>query len=113
MKAPRFELYVDKSKNEEFRFRLISVNGKNILYGESYTTKQNCINGILSVKLNATKDSQFERKSSTAGDPYFVLKAENGEPLGISEMYNSNQARENGIEAVKRDAPMSELVDFS
>ena len=44
MSNPRFELYLDSAN--EFRFRLISVNGRNILHStEGYTTKQNCQKG--------------------------------------------------------------------
>ena len=42
---------------------------------------------------------------------YFNLKAGNGEIIGTSETYNSEQARENGIEAVKRDAPGAPVED--
>ena len=44
---------------------------------------------------------------------YFALKASNGEIIGSSEMYNSTHARENGISAVKRDAPNASILDLS
>ena len=51
LKKPKFELYRDKK--QEFRFRLISRNGKNIVGGEGYTTIDACKNGIKSIKKNA------------------------------------------------------------
>ncbi|MEG1560364.1 MAG: YegP family protein [Clostridia bacterium] len=51
LKCPKFEVYEDKAG--EYRFRLLAKNGQNIAIGESYTTKQNCLGGIESIKLNA------------------------------------------------------------
>ncbi|HBG65715.1 MAG TPA: hypothetical protein DDW78_04530 [Treponema sp.] len=51
LKKPKFELYQDN--RQEYRFRLISRNGKNIVWGEGYTTIAACKNGIKSIKKNA------------------------------------------------------------
>jgi uncharacterized protein len=88
-------------------------NGENILASEGYTAKQSCLNAIASVKVNAPYDSRYERKTATNGQYYFVLKAGNGEVIGVGEMYTTSQARENGIDAVKRDAPNAPTVDLS
>ena len=113
MSLPRFEIFKDKAG--EFRFNLLSKgNGENILRSsEGYTTKQNCQKGIASVKVNAPIDARYDRKTATNGQYYFVLDAANGEELGMSEMYTTSAARENGIEAVKRDAPGAPVVDLS
>ena len=42
---------------------------------------------------------------------YFVLKAANGEPIGKSEDYSSEAACKNGIESVKKNAPIANLED--
>jgi uncharacterized protein len=49
--------------------------------------------------------------TSVANEPYFTLQAANHEVVGTSEMYSSKQARENGIDAVKRAASSAEVVD--
>ena len=50
--AAKFEIYKDKSG--EFRWRLVHTNGQVIANsGEGYTTKENAISGINSVKQNA------------------------------------------------------------
>jgi uncharacterized protein YegP (UPF0339 family) len=70
--------------------------------------------GINSVKANAPYDIRYQRKVSwTNTQYYFVLKASNGEAIGISEMYNCTYARENGISAVKRDAPNASILDLT
>lgn len=47
----KFEVYTDAKG--EFRFRLKAGNGEVIAVGESYKTKEGCLNGIESVKKNA------------------------------------------------------------
>ena len=69
------------------------------------------MNGIDSVKENAPKDERYRRKTATSGQFYFVLVAANYEPIGKSEMYTTEQAREKGIAAVKRDAPYAPVED--
>jgi len=49
--AERFE--IKKSANGQFYFTLIAPNNEIIATSEMYTTKQNCQNGIESVKRNA------------------------------------------------------------
>jgi len=48
----KFEVY--KEKRGEYCFRLKAANGEIIATGEGYKTKQGCLNGIDSVKSNAT-----------------------------------------------------------
>ncbi len=112
MQNPKFQIFTDNAG--EYRFRLKAKNGEIILRSsEGYTTKQNCQNGIASVKVNAPYDSRYNRKIATNGQYFFVLKAANGEPIGMSEMYNSSYSRDNGIEAVKRDAPNAPTEDLT
>ncbi len=112
MQNPKFQIF--KDRKGEFRFRLKAKNGEIILASsEGYVTKQGCQRGIASVKLNAPSDSNYERATATNGKYYFVLKAANGEPLGISEMYETRAGRDNGIEAVKRDAPGAPIEDLT
>lgn len=62
---------------------------------------------------NALLDNRFERKRSVRDEPYFVLKAANGEPIGVSEMYSSPAAMENGIESVKHNVPDARIEDLT
>lgn len=51
---PKFEIYKDTAG--KFRWRLKSPNGQIIASsGEAYESKDNCKNGIMSVKNNAPK----------------------------------------------------------
>tara|TARA_R110002167_G_scaffold79830_5_gene219865 strand:- start:4245 stop:4586 length:342 start_codon:yes stop_codon:yes gene_type:complete len=107
---PKFQIY---KSGTEFRYRLRARNGEIILHGEGYTSKQGCLNGIDSVKRNSPNDERYDRKNATNGQYYFVLKALNGEPIGVSETYTTVSARENGISAVKTIAPTAPVEDLT
>ena len=107
--AGKFELKT--SANGKFHFNLKASNGQIILSSEMYETRSAAENGIESVKKNAADDARYERKTSAKGDPYFVLKAANGQEIGRSEMYSAASAMENGIDSVKTNAPDAAIAD--
>jgi len=108
---PKYQ--IKKSTNGQYYWVLFAVNGEVILNSsETYVSKQGALNGVASSKRNVA-DNNFLRKTATSGQPYFLQIAGNGEPLGKSEMYNSIQARDNGIAAVKRDAPIANTEDLT
>lgn len=57
--------------------------------------------------------SKFEIFKATNGQYYFRLKAENGEIIANSEGYTTKQGAQNGIAAVKRCAPIAQVVDLT
>lgn len=109
--AGKFELY--KDKRGEFRFRLKASNGQNILASEGYKERGGAENGIASVKKNAADADRFEKRESTSGKPYFVLKAANHQVIGQSEMYESDAACDNGVKSVMANAPDAETTDLT
>ncbi len=58
-KCPKFEMYIDKSG--EYRFRLKATNGQTIATSEGYGAKAGCLNGIDSVKRNAS-DAEIDEQ---------------------------------------------------
>jgi len=109
--AAKFE--IRKGTSGLYRFNLKAGNGETILTSETYQTKQGAERGIESVKANAPYDARYERKTATNGQPYFLLKATNGEVIGRSETYSSTSAMENGIDSVKRNATSAVTVDLT
>jgi uncharacterized protein YegP (UPF0339 family) len=101
------------SSDSQYYFNLKAPNGKVILTSERYTTKANAFNGINSVRTNAAIPARFDRRTSIVSEPYFVLKARNGEPIGRSEMYSSRSARDNGIRSVETNAPSARVDDLT
>lgn len=111
MTAGRFELH--PSGTGSFRFVLKAGNHQVILTSQSYASHAAALGGIESVRTNAALPERFDRRESKAGEPYFVLKAGNGQIIGQSEMYSSAAGMENGILSVARNAPEAELKDLS
>jgi uncharacterized protein YegP (UPF0339 family) len=109
--AAKFVLKV--AKDGQYYFNLKAGNGETTLTSEMYQAKAGALNGIESVKKNSPDESRFEKLVSSNGKPYFVLKAANHQVIGNSEMYNSEAARDNGIEAVMRDGPVAAIEEVA
>lgn len=102
---------ISKRTNGDFQFNLKAVNGQVILTSQGYNSKSGCENGIDSVKKNAPDDSKFERLKAKDDRWYFNLKAGNGQIIGTSQMYESENGMEKGIESVKTNAPNASVED--
>merc|ERR1719436_566523 len=109
----KFELFKSE-KNGEFYFRLKATNGEIILQSEGYKAKAGAENGIKSVRENSAIPDRFEKRDNKNGHPYFVLKAGNGEIIGVSEMYEGGvSGRDNGIASVTKNAPDAKFEDLT
>ena len=102
---------ITKRVSGEFQFNLKAGNGETILSSEGYSTKSNCQNGIESVKRNASDENKYDRKIASNGKFYFTLEAINGQTIGISELYESETGRNNGISSVRTQAPDAIIQD--
>ena len=109
MASARFE--IKTGKDGQFYFNLVAANNEPILRSEGYTAKASCTNGIESVKTNAGTDERYQSKTAKDGQFFFNLVASNGEVIGTSEMYKSEQSRDGGIDAVKGAAPGATVDD--
>jgi uncharacterized protein YegP (UPF0339 family) len=86
----RYEL--KKSKNGQFHFSLLAANGQIILSSEMYEAKVSAVKGIESVKKNGGDAAHYDKLTAKSGQPYFTLKATNGQVIGQSQMYVSARA---------------------
>lgn len=100
-----------RAPSGKFMFNLKAGNGQIILTSQLYESKAAAENGIDSVRKNSPDDGRFERKTSKSDEPYFVLKAANGQVIGTSEMYSGTSAMENGIESVKKNGSSAAVDD--
>lgn len=57
--------------------------------------------------------SLFAIRKASNSEFYFYLRATNGEIIATSETYKSKQGAENGIAAVKREAPGATVIDMT
>ena len=55
--------------------------------------------------------STFQVKKASDGQFYFRLKGDNGQTILASEMYKSHAAAMNGVESVKKNAPLPERYE--
>ncbi|WP_415327166.1 YegP family protein [Chryseobacterium sp. MMS23-Vi53] len=102
---------ISKRNDGDFQFNLKAGNGQVILTSQGYSSKPSCENGIESVRKNAQDDSKFERNKAKDNRSYFNLKAANGQVIGSSQMYESENGMENGIDSVKTNAPHASVED--
>ncbi|HEY7745587.1 MAG TPA: YegP family protein [Desulfuromonadales bacterium] len=109
--AGKFELKM--AKDGQFMFNLKANNGQVILTSELYKKKSSAENGIESVRTNSAREGAFEIRDNAKGEPYFILKATNGQEVGRSEYYSSKASMENGIESVKKNAPDAKVEDLT
>ncbi len=109
--AGKYEL--KDARGGKFNFNLKAGNGQIVLSSETYETKKSAEKGIESVRKNGPNEKRFEKKSSTKKQPYFVLKASNGEPIGRSEMYNTEASRDKGIASVMKNSAEAKVVDLT
>jgi uncharacterized protein YegP (UPF0339 family) len=107
--AGKFELKL--SANGKYHFNLKAGNGQVILSSELYDSKGAAQNGIESIKKNSGDATRYEKKSNSKGEPYFILKAGNGQEIGRSEYYSSEAACDNGMASVQKNGPDAEIVD--
>jgi len=102
---------IQHAASSQFHWVLKAGNGESVLSSQLYNSKQSAETGIQSCRTNSSNDERFMRLVAKDGKPYFVLKAANGEPIGTSEMYSSEAARDNGIASCKENAPSTVVQD--
>ena len=95
---------------EPYTFRFTKDDGI-ILKSENYKAKKSAQNGIESVRKNSQLESRYELKESKNGKFFFNLKASNGQVVGTSTLFASQEDRDSAIELLKSDAPEAELID--
>ncbi|HTJ78015.1 MAG TPA: YegP family protein [Rariglobus sp.] len=100
---------ISPTTNAKFMFNLKAENNQVILTSQVYEQKQSAFEGIASVQANGSDARNFEHKMSTANEPYFVLKAQNGEIIGKSQMYSSQAAAEVGIASVQTNSASDDI----
>ena len=109
------EAFYDLRKNDEakqpYHWNLVAPNNEVILTSEQYSSKQMAKHGISSVRENCEDDANYRSEVASDGRAYFVLIAQNYEIIGNSQMYSSEEARDKGIEAVKKYGKNAELKD--
>jgi len=92
---------VEEGSTNQFRFNVFASNGQVVLSSESYTTAAAAWNGAFAVQDAATLDTSFAILTASDGRFYFTLTAQNGQIVGISQMYTTKASATAGIASVK------------
>lgn len=100
-----------KSAAGKYMFNLLAGNHQVILTSQEYESKQSALGGIESVRNHGSDEENFELKTSSAGQPFFVLIASNGQTIGTSQMYSAPSAASSGIASVISNSPSPETTE--
>jgi uncharacterized protein YegP (UPF0339 family) len=101
---------IETRPDGQFMFNL-KAGAEVILTSEAYTTKAACMNGIESVKKNASDESRYRRTTTPDGKFRFALDAANGQAIGGSAYFETEAERDADIDAVMKSAPDAEVED--
>jgi uncharacterized protein YegP (UPF0339 family) len=107
--AGKFETFT--GSDGKHYFKLKAGNGEVILQSQGYKAKDDCANGIESVRKNAADEGRFEVKTAADGKHYFVLTATNGQTIGKSQMYKTESGCSNGVESVRNNAAEAAITE--
>jgi len=102
-----FDIFV--GADDQYYFHLQAANGEIVLQSEGYVSEQGARTGVASVRNHGKIAENFTISESADEQFYFVLKADNGETIGVSETYVSHSNAERGVEGVV-DLLVSERV---
>ncbi|MFA7667120.1 MAG: YegP family protein [Burkholderiaceae bacterium] len=102
---------LSKTSNDKFHFVLKARNGEVILQSQMHAERADAESAIEAVRTSAADAARFEKSLSKRGEPYFSLTSAGGQIIGMSEMYSSERARDNGIESVRNNAPDAKFED--
>lgn len=102
---------IKQSTSGKHMFNLKAANHQVILTSQLYKSKAAAEGGIASVQKHGANDKNFELKTASSKQPYFILKASNGQTIGKSEMYQSEAAARKGIESVKKNCASTEIKE--
>ncbi|MEO6777691.1 MAG: YegP family protein [Kofleriaceae bacterium] len=92
---------IEEGSTNQFRFNVVAANGQVVLSSESYTTAAAAWNGAFAVQDASAVDANFAVLTATDGRFYFTLTAQNGQVVGISQMYTAKASAQAGIASVK------------
>lgn len=90
--------------NNQYYFQFLRDDGQVILNSEGYTTEAARDNGVQSVINNAGNADRYETHSNDGGGFYFILNAGNGQEIGRSVTFRSEDSRNGAITLIQGEA---------
>lgn len=94
-------------------FVLLKDNGQVILTSQLYVSKAAALSGIEAVRRNAQRKEAFVIRQRADSTYHFIVKALNGEVVGVGESFPVKESAENVVDSVREYAPDAILKDDS
>jgi hypothetical protein len=91
----RFQVF--KGLDGSYYFHLRAENGEIVLQSQGYTRRSSALSGTSSVRTNGPTAARYEVRDAANGQAYFVLKAGNGQVIGVSETFASRANAERAV----------------
>ena len=107
--SARYELTAQKGG--KFVYCLKTTIGQVMFTSPEFGTKAEALAAIEQCRASTPNESQFELKKLPTQALFFVLKSSDGQVLGTSELYGTNDWRAKGIATVKSMGPSADLDD--
>jgi uncharacterized protein YegP (UPF0339 family) len=105
----RFQVF--QGLDGQYYFHLRAENGAIVLQSQGYTRRSSALSGTSSVRTNGPTATRYQVRDAANGQAYFVLKAGNGQVIGVSETYASRENAERGASEVTALLSGTAIID--
>jgi uncharacterized protein YegP (UPF0339 family) len=106
----KFELK-KSDKNGEFYFTLRNNSDNVIITSEGYKQKSSAKKGIQSLMKNGAAGNIDLKVGVTSGKPFFNVKATNGQVVGKSRVFVTEQERDASVEELKANITNAIIIE--
>jgi uncharacterized protein YegP (UPF0339 family) len=92
---------IDVGPTGQFRFNVYAKNGQIVLSSEQYKTEAAAWNGAIAVQEAEHDTKDYAIETATDGRYYFTVTADNGQIVGVSQLYTSRESAAAGVASVQ------------
>ena len=86
-----------QSSDSQWRFKVISGNGRTLLSSEAYTSRTGALNGVLSVLDNGVDPAQYQLNQAANGGYNLRLRAANYAVIAFTQVYSTKSSATRAI----------------
>ena len=104
---------VCRSNEGQYYFFLVVDDGRILLRGEEYPSKDHCLNAIKATMGNVRHEESYERVVREDGQRYFMLIAPDPATLATSPRFSSRLNLEHAVLMTMRVGPGAPVVDLT
>ena len=91
----KIDLY--QSSDSQWRFHVVSGNGRTLLTSEGYTSRSGALNGVLSVLDNGVDPAMYALNQTASGKWNLRLRAANFETIAFTQAYSTKSSATRAI----------------